>query len=58
MFAIIVLSHQRKFLSRKVCQTPVEAGQFVCDLLQKDVVGSVSIQRMKPKVEKELPPSP
>lgn len=55
MFAIIVLSPQRKFLSRKVCTTSVEAGQFVADILQKDLVGSLSIQRVKPKVEKELP---
>ena len=54
MFAIIILSAQRKFLSRKVCQIPVEAGQFVADMLQKDVIGSLSIQRVKPKVEKEI----
>ena len=47
-FAVVVLSPERKFLSRRVCLTPVETGQYVADLLQKDLVGHLSIQREKP----------
>ena len=53
-FAVVVLSQERKFLSRRVCQSPVETGQYVADLLQKDLVGSLSIQREKPKVAEAI----
>ena len=53
-FAVIVLSRERKFLSRRVCQTPVETGQYVANVLQKDLVGSLSIAREKPKPLKDV----
>ena len=48
-FALIVLSLERKFLSRVVVETPIEVGQKVADLLGRSLVGSISIQREKPK---------
>lgn len=48
-FALVILSVERKFLSRKVVETPVQAGQVVADLLAKEVVGSISVSRAKPK---------
>ena len=48
-FALVILSMERKFLSRKVVETPVQAGQVVADLLAKPIVGSISVQREKPK---------
>lgn len=48
-FDCIILSLQRKFLSRKRCETSVEMGQFVADILQRDIVGSLSIKRILPK---------
>ena len=51
MFDIIVLSLQRKFLSRKSCSTEGETGQFVAAILRHAVVGSLSIKRVVPKEE-------
>ena len=47
MFDVIVLSLQRKFLSRKRCESALEVGQFVADILQRGVVGSLSIKRVE-----------
>lgn len=49
MFDVIVLSLQRKFLSRKRCGTSLEVGQFVADVLQKPLVGSLSVKRVVEK---------
>ena len=54
MFALIVLSDQRKFLSRKTCQTPEEAGAYVARMLQEAVVGSLSVQRVSEKQSKAI----
>lgn len=48
-FDVIVMSLQKKFLSRRSCPTVHEAALFVQAILQKDVVGSLSIRRIVPK---------
>ena len=48
-FDVIVLSTQKKFLSRKACLTVHETALFVQNILQKDLVGSLSIKRVVPK---------
>ena len=46
MFDCIVLSPERKFLSRTRCQDFQETARFVQIILQKDLVGSLSIKRV------------
>ena len=48
-FDLIVLSEQRKFLSRATLATPQDTANRVLLLLANQVVGSVSIKRTKPK---------
>ena len=48
-FDVIVLSLQKKFLSRKACLTVHETALFVQNILQKEIVGSLSIKRVVPK---------
>lgn len=57
MFDLIVMSEAKQFLSRKKCQTAMEAAQAVAALLAKDIVGSISIRRSKEKAVKEPPAS-
>ena len=48
-FDCIVLSLDRKFLSRKRCQDWNDTAHFVQAILQKDIVGSLSIKRVVPR---------
>ena len=45
-FDLIVLSAERKFLSRARCQTPLEVAHLLLRTLSQPVVGRVSIQRV------------
>ena len=49
-FVLIVLSAQRKFLSRARCETPLDVANLLLKTLAQPVVGRVSIQRV---IEKE-----
>ena len=51
-FDLIILSAQRKFLSRARCQTPLDVAQLLLKTLVNDVVGRVSIQRVIEKQSK------
>ena len=58
MFDLLILSAQRKFLSRKTCETAGDAARAVAVLLIQEVVGSVTIRRRvvkEPKPTKEPP---
>ena len=46
MFDLIVLSADRKFLSRARCQTPLDVANLLLKTLKQPVVGRVSIQRV------------
>jgi hypothetical protein len=52
-FQVLALSLQRKFLSGQVYNTSANAILAAANLLQNDVVGSVTIKRLKPKKEAE-----
>ena len=50
-FDLIILSAERKFLSRARCQTPLDVANLLLKTLPNLVVGRVSIQRV---IDKEL----
>ena len=50
-FDLIVLSAQRKFLSRAQRDTPIEVATFLVKVLRQPVVGRVSIQRVVEKTK-------
>jgi len=52
MFDLIVLSQQRKFLSRAKLETVQDVANRVLLTLRNDVVGSITIRRIIPKEEK------
>ena len=59
MFDLIVLSAQRKFLSRKSCLSAGDVARAVAVLLTQAVVGSVTIRRRVVKEAKgqQKPPA-
>ncbi len=49
-FSMVALDLNRKFLSGGKADTPAQAAKFVLQVLESDVVGTVSIRRKKPKL--------
>ena len=51
-FDLIILSQQRKFLSRARCETPMGVAALLLKTLRQPVVWRVSIQRVSEKKSK------
>ena len=53
-FDLIILSAQRKFLSRARCATPLDVANLLLKTLSQPVVGRVSIQRVERESKEKL----
>ena len=51
-FALVALSHERKFLTGGKAFSITQVGMWVENARKNDVIGSVSIRRVLPKVKK------